>query len=522
MRRAAATWVVVGACGLGLCPGVVGAQPVAPPGLPPPPGALPPPAAPALPAPPPPPSAVQVPGEESLAQELRALAPEPQRAVLDEALRALLSGNARDAMVTLTVIAQRDGVDLQGYSTVAVTLRLATALATGTRPPVRARPWAQPAAPGALPPPPSDTETVCRVIDGTVELIAAQQFPAARAFLEGALAGREALLAPYMPLAAVRLVVQGVQGPQAAPQGPLVLGNMAGPPRGLAGPPGEGFVPMVPTDRPAGTMDGAEALALYVAGGTAGLVTGVYLASLAGERNEAMYATLPFLGLAGGLVGAALVDRGHTVRRGRGYATNAGLMLGLLGSTSLTVAAEWEFSSESSRAGAHAMMLGAALGGTAGYGIAALTDAQPGTGSFVLSCGAMGWFLGLMGGLGTGARDTNAFTASLVGEGVGVALGALLASTVQPTPAQMRWFDLGGMLGAMVGASFGSGLRDGDSLAFASATGAVVGAGLGLFLGAPTAAERMAYQRRLGRGFSVQPRLGAMPLPGGGVITLGL
>jgi len=442
--------------------------------------------------------------------------------VLDEALRALLSGHPRDAMVTLTVLAQRDGVDLRGYSTLAVTLRLASAVATGERLPARARPAAPPVAAGTLPPPPSDVEIVCRIIDGTLELLAGHQHAAARAFLESGLAGRQAYLAPYMGLAAVRLYVQSA--PSTEPQRSFEPGEGTAPATPAAGygggAPGTFVLPN--PDRPPGTIDGSEALTLYIAGGTAGLVAGTYLSVLADDSNPGLLATLPFLGLAGGLVGSALLDRGHTIRRGRAYAANAGIMLGLLGSLSITMASDWEFSSRSSQAGAHAMFLGMALGGVGAWGLASAVDAHPGTGSFVLSTGAMGWFLGLMGGLGTGANQQDAFTASLVGQGLGVGLGMLLASTVQPTPSQMRWFDLGGLLGAMVGSSFGSGFRDDGSIAVAAATGAVLGAGLGLFLGAPSEADRVAYRRRLGRGPVFAPRLGAMPVPGGGVITLGL
>lgn len=473
------------------------------------------------------PGGVTVDAESLLAAELVVAAPEAERSALDDALRALLAQRPSDCMAALTVLAQERNLDLRGYTTAAVMFRLAAAAATQRVLP--SREGAPPvAAPGSLPPPPSDVETLRRLTVALTTLVAQRQWVEARALYTAATLNRDAVVAPYMPLAVFGVYLRSLAGAEAAR--PALAPAQAYPMQTLssvAGPLPMGPVPQYPADRAPGTIDSSEAVTLYVAGGTAGTVLGLWAgSSLAGERTNFAQLTLPLVGLAGGLTGAVLLDRRHSIRRGRPTAANTGLQLGLVAGLTLAVGNDWEFAEPGDNSAGHALLVASGLGLGIGYGLGVATDARPGSGAMVLTGGIYGWFVGTMMSIAADTGTADGARNAVIGEALG-ALGAMgLARVLEPTVGQTRWADLGMLLGAMLGSSLGT-ASDSDRSASGAAVGAILGAAAGgaagLYLGAPTAAERLMYQQRSAQVTRVAPRLGVAPVRGlGGMVTLSL
>ncbi len=486
-------------------------QPATP--LPPPPGAV---AAPIETAPPASPALLEV---------LRAPMPEGQRASLDHGMRTLLLGRPSDAVVALDRLVRREGIDPRSYDPAAVALRLATSVARGTAETLALPPPAASGAPeGPLPPPPGDLDVLLRTIEGAMELAARRQVAAGVALVDSAVTGREAFGAAYTTVGILRGYFHSVPAQPAGGLGLAASANSV--PTGslsVAGgrvPEGAGVVPQS-YERPLGTMDGAEAVTLYGVAGTFGLVTGIWAGlSIDGSDSGVARVTLPLLGLGGGIVAAAVIDRNHGVRRGRAYAANAGFWLGLLASGTLALANDWEVG-ERDNTGGHAMMAGSALGLGVGMLIGSLSDSLPGSGSYVFSGGAWGWFLGGALGVATEARNEGVATFALIGELVGVGAAMASASALRPTPSQARWLDAGAALGALLGFSLATATEDDSTRGIAVLLSTLVGGGLGLYFGRPSDADRELYRRRVAdRGLS--PRFSLLPVRGGGVLQVGL
>lgn len=280
----------------------------------------------------------------------------------------------------------------------------------------------------------------------------------------------------------------------------------------------------MPTARP-GLMGVPEIVSLYATGSLWGTGFGVWLAGTAiRDRAGAHTVILPLLGLGGGIAAAALIQRNGEVRRGRALAVHAGMWLGLTAGIGLTGAAEWKFNRDGLNLGSHALFGGATLGMIAGAGVAALTDARPGSVGFTFSMGLWTAYAGAMieSAARTMGRDRFPAAGILIGEGVGIATGMILSSMLEPTAAQARWMDLGGLCGASAGLLAGAAVKRADAAPFLGSLGGMLtGVLLGYFLGAPSEEDRQRNRERDGvRG--VRPSAFVAPVEGGAVMGLSL
>ncbi len=428
------------------------------------------------------------------------------------AVQLLRAHRPEDAVVVLGRMVQERAVDVRGYDPVAVLLRLANGCARPGTPTGGALPATASAPTGAtgdeLPPPPADDVIQARVIDTVVERIARGDEVGARAFLARAF-DEEASDGPNGAVfRALQLIVRVVVG---SPVAGVSMGA------GYTLSPGSQLLP----DRPAGTIEGVEVLTLYASTMTYGLMLGTWagLAATDDGRN-ALRVALPLTGVAAGLVGALVLDRARVLRRGRAYAFNSGLVLGTLAGTSAMIysglsepAVGWGFA-----------VGGATLGIGAALGLAHFADALPGAASYVTSAGLWGSVVGIAMALaldGDALRSQNSASGLLVGEGVGVVLALLSAGALKPTPGQTRWADVGAGLGGMLGASLGAGSASTTGLGVGMAMGVLGGGALAWFLAAPNESDRAAYlQHNASRDLPL--RFGVSPLPGGGLLHVGL
>lgn len=292
-----------------------------------------------------------------------------------------------------------------------------------------------------------------------------------------------------------------------------------------------GLVPVVPTvpvvQRAPGLMAGPEIAALYTTGALWGAGFGSYLAGAAIREDEGIHTVLlPLLGLGGGIAVAALIDRNAEVRRGRALAVHAGMWLGLEAGIAVAFAGDLNFERNGVNLGSHALFGFTTLGMIAGAGVAALTDARPGSVGFTFSLGLWGGYAGAMIESAVrelpGVRNRPPGAGILIGEGVGIAAGMLLASALEPTAAQARWMDLGGLSGATLGLLAGSLARGNDAGPFLGSLGGVIGGTLlGYFLGAPSPEDRQRNRVRDDvRG--VRASAFVAPVQGGAVMGLSL
>lgn len=416
--------------------------------------------------------------------------PEVQRAV-----GLLIARQPEEAVQELTRVLRERGIDPMGRDVLAVLLRLANARARPGAPTAGAPPAPPtPTVEGELPPPPSDEAARALVVDAAVDRLARWDMNGADVYLRDA----------------------GTSGPDASVFEALrrVRADDGG--AGSAGAP----VQLVP-ERPVGTIAGFEVLSLYGTAGAYGFVLGTWagLAVTDDERNAARIA-LPLAGIAGGVVTAALLDRSRAVRRGRGFAASAGLLLGSVAGTAAVVYAQ----PREPRDGWGLALLGTSVGLGVSLGLAHLTDALPGTMNYVTTAGLWGAMVGLSIGFiaeGERLRNETAGSALLIGEGVGVVLAMFSAHALQPTPSQTRWADLGACVGGMLGGSLALASQRLEGVGVGMALGILGGGTLAWFLGAPSDADRQLY---LQRSASREPslRFGMAPLPGGGMLTVGM
>lgn len=469
-----------------------------------------------MPPPPPPPAETAPPQADLLARSADPALDDGVRL----AVQLLRSYQTEDALALLARMARERSVDVRGYDPVAVLFRLASGRARPGTPTggsllpsssaTAAPPPAPPSAAGEElpPPPPSDEAVRARVIDSVVERLARWDEAGARSFLSSA-AGEGADPGPEgASLQALRLLTQGGAGIS----GGLSLGYSAAP----------RYAPMqLLPDRPPGTIEGLEVLTLYFSMASYGLILGTWggLAATDDSRN-ALRVALPLAGITAGLVGAIVLDRSRSVRRGRGYAVNSGMLLGTLAGTAAVVYADPDEPLEgwSYVLGATSLGIGAALG------LAHVVDALPGSVNYVTSAGLWGSMVGLSLSLavdGDSARGQTIGSGMLIGEGVGVVLAMLTANALKPTPAQTRWADVGACIGGMLGASLGAGSNSLEGVGIGMAVGILAGGGLAWFAASPSESDRALYLQR-NASAELPLRFGVSPLPGGGLLHVGM
>lgn len=317
----------------------------------------------------------------------------------------------------------------------------------------------------------------------------------ARALLDAEMTRRHIDVNASSPLAVLRRAVDAVAGRA---------------PRTSAPPPSP------PQEPPAPSRDrgGAEAVALYATTVSYGLMTGAWLDVQLDVTELKALAWIPLLGAGAGVAVAYLADNPRSMRRGLPTALGAGLTLGLLAGGAIGAqgwrAGDWGVPTMSTLAWA-----GATAGLGVGLGAGLLLDPMPGSGSFVLSGGLWGSALGVLTGYAFDVGTSyDLFTT--VGEGVGVLATALTARALRPTPAQVRWMDLGALTGALLGAGVGLLLLRGERAPFAGVIQlGLVGGGVAGFLfgasrDAPTPGRR-----------ALAWSAGVVPLQGGAMLTVG-
>ncbi len=418
------------------------------------------------------------------------------------ALALLRARQPGDAAALLAHVARTNGIDLSGRDVVAVLFRLADGRNRPGAPTAGARPAEPPAAPtaeGEAPPPPSEETSRALLIDGLVDRLARWDLHGADVYLQAIDAS-----AGTGPDAAVFAALRQVRADVAEPVAETTDAPV-----------------QVASGRPPDTIAGFEVLSLYGAAATYGFVLGTWagLAVTEDERNASRI-VLPLLGVAGGIVTAALLDRSHAVRRGRGYAVSTGLILGSLAGTAAVVYAQPREPSDGWGIG----LAGATLGIGLSLGLAHLTDAEPGSMTYATSAGVWGSLVGLsvtMVMKGNRLRNETAASGLLVGEGVGMVLAMFTAGVLRPTPAQTRWADLGAAVGGLVGGGIGVASQQIEGVGVGMAVGILGGGVLAWFLAAPSEADR--NPNRLPSAATESPlRFGVAPLPGGGMLTVGM
>lgn len=317
---------------------------------------------------------------------------------------------------------------------------------------------------------------------------------------------------PYAPPAPARVTLWG------APASPF--GRYA-PPRLYA-------PEVIPTPRPVYTqgMSGVETVALYTTATLWGGGLGLWIAGAAIRDDDGAHTViLPLLGIGAGVAAAVMIDRYAGVRRGRALAVHAGMWLGLTAGIGLVGAGEMSFDRDEVNVAPHALFLSSTAGMVIGAGLAAATDARPGSISFTFSTGFWGAYAGAMIESWARAEGRSRFPAAgiLVGEGIGVATGMLLSTLLEPTAAQARWMDLGAISGASIGVLLGGlASRDTEAAPFiGSLVGLAGGIALGYFLGRPSEEERRMNRARDG---VEGAHIGAfvMPVEGGAVAGISL
>jgi len=255
-----------------------------------------------------------------------------------------------------------------------------------------------------------------------------------------------------------------------------------------------------------------EAVALYAVGASYGLATGAWLDLQLGLTGPLTAPWLPALGAGAGVTLAWLSERGTPVRRGLPTALGAGLSLGLLAGGAVGLQG-WRTGAWGLPTLATLTWVGTTAGLALGLGGALALAPSPGDGAFVLSGGVWGAALGFL--LGYAFDAGSAYDGfALGGEAVGVTAAALTASALRPTPAQVRWMDLGALTGAVLGGAVGLLLLRDERAAFAGTIqlGLVGGGVAGFLFGA--------RRERVPGGLALRP--GVTPLPGGLALTVGL
>jgi hypothetical protein len=258
--------------------------------------------------------------------------------------------------------------------------------------------------------------------------------------------------------------------------------------------------------------DTYEAVALYAIGATYGAATGAWIDVQAGLTEPLTAPWLPVVGAGAGVTLAWLVDRPTRIRRGLPTMMGAGLSLGLLAGGSIGIQG-WRTGTWGLPTMSTLTWVGTTAGLTFGLAAGLLLNPEPGTGSFVLSGGFWGASLGLLAGYAFDA-DSAYDVFSVSGEVIGIAATALTAAMLRPTPAQVRWMDLGALTGAVLGGGIGLLLLRDERAAFAGTIqlGLIGGGVAGFLFGAS--------RERVPGGIALRP--GVIALPGGFALTVGM
>ncbi len=235
-----------------------------------------------------------------------------------------------------------------------------------------------------------------------------------------------------------------------------------------------------------------ELTLLYATAFIYGLGTSSWVA-LETEPKNVGGAVLPFAVLTTAAVGSvALVDGYKPFRRGVPQSISTGVFLGFgegiwaVGYQHAVATRRDDIRTWNDKEVASALWGGATLGAIGGGIVGYLRDTTPGRVSFTLSTSLWG---GLISSFGAAAlspseaqRTEHAFLSGLIGYNVGLAGGLILAPSVAPSIARVRFVDLGGIGGGLIGAgtySLFAGERESRRGAFgASALGATLGLGL--------------------------------------------
>lgn len=204
-------------------------------------------------------------------------------------------------------------------------------------------------------------------------------------------------------------------------------------------------------------------------------------------------AVLPFAAITTAAVGGVAVADGYRpFRRGVPQSIAVGLYLGFgegiwaVGIEHSRAARRQDGSRWNSELVATVLWSGATLGGVAGGVVGALRQPTPGRVSFTASTTLWGGLVGSFAAAGIEPRSAWRTQTSLVsgaiGYNVGLVSGVLLAPTIAPSVARVRFVDLGGIGGGLVGAgsySLFAGDRAKTQLSLgATAIGAAAGLGI--------------------------------------------
>ena len=279
----------------------------------------------------------------------------------------------------------------------------------------------------ALPLPPGDAAWERALLDQVTALLGSGRSSSARSLAEGELRRRGESPDGYSTLAVLLRIARSLEAGSLTPN-------------------------LVPPTMPA-RRSGFEALTLYGSTIAYGAAVGLWIDALATLEEPATAPWLPALGAAAGAVTAWAIDR-RPAGAGLGSAMNAGLVAGtLVGAglaTELTSGRPWrEVPLASSM-----MLAGATVGLGLGVALGLSLHPSPGAGAFVVSGSAWGTALGLVTGIAM-QSDRHIGIFALTGTVLGATAAMITAGALQPTPAQSRWLDLGGLGGGLLGLGLG-------------------------------------------------------------------
>lgn len=269
---------------------------------------------------------------------------------------------------------------------------------------------------------------------------------------------------------------------------------------------------------------------LYLSALTYGLGTGIWVDFLA-EPDSLAGAVMPPLLFAGAAVGGvALIDRGKGLRYGAAQSIATGMMVGFWQgfAWSTYYQASSHYSSEMGDESYVSLLWATTTAGAVAGGIiGTVNSTTPGRAAFVGSATLWPAAVFGLGAAGLSAnddrQDDRAMLASAFGASLGTLGGVLLAGSVSPTTARVRFLDLGAIggglaLGGLALALRGEDSDDGREILLATDLGIVAGLGLAWWLtdGMPRdlGAEKTAA--------SIKPTVTPTVLPHRGGLGLGV
>jgi hypothetical protein len=235
-----------------------------------------------------------------------------------------------------------------------------------------------------------------------------------------------------------------------------------------------------------------ELTLLYSTAFVYGLGTSAWVA-LETEPKNVGAAVLPFAVFTTASVGAvALADGYRPFRRGVPQSISTGVYLGFgegiwaVGYQHAVATRRDDLPPWNDKEVASVIWGGATLGAIGGGIVGSLRDTTPGRVSFTLSTSLWG---GLIGSFATTAlspdearRTEHAFAAGLIGYNAGLITGLVLAPSVAPSIARVRFVDLGGIGGGLIGAGTYTLVVGEGGRSRAAFGAAAIGASLGLGL----------------------------------------